>query len=97
MKCRVVYLPEAEIDSTIIHLNLRQFLGKAAARFRGSMRRKLSAVKENPQIYERYRYRPQYRCLPLEKYLLFYEVDEKQKIVYIFRILHGAQDVASYL
>lgn len=61
------------------------------------MREKLELVKDNPNMYEEYRYQAKYRCITIEKYLLFYEVDNQNKRIYIFRILHGAQDTSSYL
>ncbi|MCL2857507.1 MAG: type II toxin-antitoxin system RelE/ParE family toxin [Oscillospiraceae bacterium] len=97
MKYRVVYLPSAKIDSEAIRRYLRQFSVKAAVRFKDTMSEKLARVWEYPQMYSVYRHRPIYRCMPVENCLLFYEVDEKQKIIFVARILHSAQDMPSYL
>lgn len=97
MKYRLLFSPESKEDVKAIQSYLRQFSQNAPVRFKNIMREKLDKVKENPHMYEQYRYQPKYRCMPIEKYLLFYEVDESHKAIYIFRILHGAQDTPSYL
>lgn len=97
MKYKAVFSQESREDAKAIQLYLRQFSQNAPSRFKDTLRDKINKVKENPHMYEPYRYQPKYRSMPIEKYLLFYEVDDKQNIIYVFRILHGAQDTPSYL
>ena len=97
MKYKIVYSPQSKEDAKAIQRYLRQFSDKAPVRFKNTMREKLEKVKENPCMYGQYRYQPKYRSVQIEKYVLFYETDDEQKIIYIFRILHGAQDMPSYL
>ena len=93
----VAFSPEAKEDVKAIQRYLRQFSPKAPVRFGEAMREKLDTVKENPHMYEQYRYQPRYRCIPIEKYLLFYEADDEQKVIYVFRVLHGAQNMPDFL
>lgn len=97
MKYKAVFSQESREDAKSIQLYLRQFSQNAPSRFKDTLRDKINKVKENPHMYEPYRYQPKYHSIPIEKYLLFNEVDDKQKIIYVFRILHGAQDTPSYL
>ena len=96
MKYKLLFSPDSKEDTKAIQLYLRQFSSKAPARFKSLMREKLDKVKSNPQMYEAYRYQPRYRCIPIESYLLFYEVSDQEKVIYIYRVLHGAQDTPNY-
>lgn len=97
MKYKLLFSPESKEDAKAIQSYLRQFSQKAPVRFRNTMREKLDKVKENPHMYEPYRYQPTYHSMPIDNYLLFYETDDRNKTIYVFRILHGAQDTPSYL
>ena len=97
MAYKLLFSSESKDDVRAIQHYLRQFSQKAPERFRRIMQEKLEKVRDNPNMYEQYRYQPRYRCVQIEKYLLFYYVDDKQKTIYIFRVLHGAQDTPSYL
>jgi toxin ParE1/3/4 len=97
MKYKLLFSPESKEDAKAIRLYLRQFSVKAPARFKSLIQEKLDKVRVYPQMYTTYRYQPKYRCIPIENYLLFYEVNDQEKVIYIYRILHGAQDTRSYL
>ncbi len=97
MKYKLLFSPESKDDIKSIQLYLKQFSSKAPSRFVSTMREKLDKVKSTPNMYEKYCYQPKYHCMSIEKYLLLYEVDDQNKVIYIFRILHGAQDTPSYL
>jgi len=93
MKYRVRYLITARHDREAIKSHLKEFSTTAALRLFEKIKRKMEYVKINPYIYEVYERRPQFRRMVVEDYLVFYHVNNVEKIIEVHRILHGMMDI----
>jgi len=98
MVYKIRNLPSAACDSEGIVDYLVQVLGskKAASRFKADLRNCHKLLREHPLMYpvcsaERLAARS-FRIAPVMSYIAFYKVDEKKKIVWIHRIMHGTMD-----
>ena len=54
-------------------------------------------VKENPYMYKSYERRPQFRQMVEEDFLVFYKVNEREKVVEVHHIIHGMMDIEKHL
>jgi len=95
MKYRAKYLITAKQDREAIKEYLNQFSTKAAARVFAKIKRNVEYAKSNPYIYEVYERRPNFRRIVVEDYLVFYQVNEKERLIEIHHILHGMIDIQS--
>jgi len=95
MKYKAKYLVTARQDREAIKAHLNQFSTKAAARIFAKIKRNIEYAKSNPYIYEVYERRPKFRRMVVEDYLLFYRVNEKEKLIEVHHILHGMVDIKS--
>ena len=95
MKYRAKYLVTAKEDREAIKAYLDQFSTKAAARVFAKIKRNIEYAKSNPYIYEVYERRPDFRRIVVEDYLVFYQVNEKERLIEIHHILHGMIDIQS--
>lgn len=93
MKYRVRYLSTAREDRETIKRHLNQFSSTAFRRLFTKIKRNMVLVKENPEIYEVYNRRQQFRRMVVGDYLVFYRVNEAEKIIEVHRMLHGAMDI----
>ena len=69
---------------------------KAANDFLSEIEKYYEELKSNPLMFERCRdarlNAMGYRKIPIKNYICFYKVDEKEKTVYIMRIIYGRRD-----
>ena len=86
MSYRIVYHPLAEYDLIEIGDYLSRFYESTFENFMKTFEEKISNLQETPYMASGYR---SYRKLVVLKYLVFYKVDEDEKRVRIYRIIHG--------
>ena len=103
MAYNVIMLPAAEDDYREILLYFeKQFDSRQAIQtFVKELGEALSGLVENPNIYgysrdEGLRQRG-YRKFLIGKYVALFKINEKKKLVEIYRIFHGSQNYAKYL
>lgn len=103
MAYNVIMLPAAEDDYRKILLYFeKQFDSRQAIQtFVKELGEALSRLVENPNIYgysrdEGLRQRG-YRKFLIGKYVALFKINEKKKLVEIYRIFHGSQNYAKYL
>ena len=97
MKYKIVFLPEASIDSEEIRKYLSQYYESTVISFFALLKKRLDSLKINPLLAQVYPERPSYRLLVAEEYLVFYKVDENKKLIEVHRILHGSRDIGRYI
>ena len=97
MKYSVKYLETARHDRNLIKAYLDQYSATAAKRLFGRIKSKIELVKTNPYMYKSYARRPQFRCMVVNDYLVFYKVNEESSILEVHHILHGTMDIEQYL
>ena len=97
MNYTLIFLPEADKDYDDIQLYLEQYYENTAVNFFKQLKKRIESLKTNPNIAPSYDKRPSYRKLIVEKYIVFYKVDEEKKRIEIHRILHGSRDIRRYI
>jgi addiction module RelE/StbE family toxin len=97
MKYRVKYLVTARNDREVIRKYLNQYSLTAFQRIFGKIKSNMELVKNNPDMYETYERRPQFRRMVVEDYLVFYKVNEADKTIEVHHILHGAMDIEQHI
>lgn len=97
MTYELVYLPLAVEDISYIAEYLLGFYPSTAQKFLTLLQARLSSLRQNPNLCEVYAKDPYYRRMVVEKYLVFYHVDEATKTVQVHRILRAAWNIQSYL
>jgi len=97
MEYDVKFLPTADQNLIEIDDYLSQFYPSTAAKFFEKLDKKLLLLKEQPFIGAKYIPNPKYRKLNVGDYLAFYTVDEENRKIEIYRILHGSWDMEQHL
>lgn len=97
MAYKIKYLPLAVQDLHDIAEYLSQFYPGTAPRVLRTIRDKIANLKDMPEMYERYEQEPDYRKLPAEQYLVFYQVQEEKQIVEIHRVLRASWNLPQYM
>ena len=97
MKYRARFLITAKQDREAIKAYLNQFSTKAYTRLFAKIKRNIEYVKSNPYIYEVYERRPKFRRMVVEDYLVFYQINEGEKLIEVHHILHGMIDIQSII
>lgn len=97
MKFDVTFLPGANQNLVKIDEYLSQFYPSTAVNFFEKLDKKLLLLEEQPYIGAKYIPNPKYRCLSVGDYLAFYIVDEANRKIEIYRVLHSSQDIVQYL
>jgi len=87
-------LPTAERDLLDIAAYLTQFYERTYPNFITEFDRSVENLENLPYIGVSYK---DYRRLVVDDYLVFYQVNEESRIVQIYRVLHGSQDIQSRL
>ena len=57
----------------------------------------ISKLSHFPNMCEVYWKRPQFRLLSVENYLIFYQVNESEKMVEVYRILYAKRNIAEMM
>jgi plasmid stabilization system protein ParE len=76
---------------------LSKYSSTASIRFKALLRDRIEKAKAMPLMYAILPYAPRYRHIVIEKYVVVYRVDEEHHRIFMYRLLHGAQDIQSYL
>jgi plasmid stabilization system protein ParE len=87
------YLELAQADLLDVIDYLAEYSIEAADRFLFEFDKSLLRVRQFPKSCEIYRHNPTIRRLIVDKYLVFYEEDEENKLINIYRILHSSRDI----
>jgi len=88
----------AKADRNGITEYLAQFSAATPIKFERELRKCIEIVGDMPNIFSKYSSNPNYRhVVVFGSYIMFYVVDEKDKTVFIYRILHGSQDIVNIL
>ena len=100
MKYKIQYSHFAEDDVREIKKYLSQFYPSTKNNFLDELKRRIDFIRTNPSSYEVCDSNPAYRKMLVLEYVVFYRVDEDEKIVLLYRlyrVLHGKRDVIRYL
>lgn len=97
MGYRVVLLKGAIENLREIREYLACYYPGTPARFRKEFEKQVVILQRNPRIFEVYQENPVFRKMLVFNYIAFYKVDETNKLVQIYRVLHGARDIKQFL
>lgn len=99
MKYKIKYLDAVQNDLLNIAEYLSGVLGNPSAARRQVKRIRVAIdhAAENPYMYPVYypaeRLKHDYRKIPVDRYLIFYWVEELTKTIVVARVLHGKRDI----
>jgi addiction module RelE/StbE family toxin len=96
MKYKLKFLESAKNDKEGIKRYLNRYYPSTYKNFIEKLKNCIENIKEMPYMYPEYEYYPHYRKAVVGNYLVFYKVNEENKIVEIQRILPGTWDLARY-
>jgi len=98
MAYRVVPSIFAKDDKKSIILYLSQYSVNAPVKFKNELKRYIGIIARTPDIFASYNVNPAYRHVVVYgTYIMFYTVSDPDKIVRVYRILNGAQDIERIL
>ena len=97
MKCTVKYSTFFLNDLATVEDYLSQFSVTAFDRFKDILRDRIENAKNMPMMYAEYTFAPQYRHIVIDKYVVVYRFYESDNVIYMYRLLHGAQNIPDYL
>lgn len=101
-KFRILYTDSSVNDLEVIVDYLKQYSISAANKFIDDLNEKIKTLKSFPRCgaipkIEKLQ-QQEYRIMVLRyRYLLFYKLNEKDKLIIIERVLHGARDLEKIL
>ena len=88
----------AKEDRKNITVFLEQYSKSAPSRFNNELKKYINILGDTPYIFSEYQSNPVYRhVVVFGSYVMFYTIDDELKAVYVYRILHGAQDIENIL
>jgi len=97
MNYKIKYLPETIADRDAIKDYLSQYYVSTVKKFFKLLKEKTALLTRFPYSCPAYEDDPDYRVLIVGDYLVFYMVNEDEKIVEIHRIFHGSRDIKQHL
>ena len=98
MKYKVKTSTHARDDRQNIVKYLSQFSASAPAKFKQELKKYIEYLHSTPNMFSTWESNPNFRhVVVFGSYVLFYVVDEATKTVFVYRILHGSQDIANIL
>ena len=97
MGYKIRYLPLAKDNVREIKQYLARFYPNTPKRFTASLKNALEGLKTMPYMYPAYEKLPPFRKMVVARYLVFYTVDDEQKLITIHRVLPGSWDVEKHL
>ncbi|MDR2569551.1 MAG: type II toxin-antitoxin system RelE/ParE family toxin [Oscillospiraceae bacterium] len=97
MKYRVDFLPKAERDMEDIEEYLSQFYPSTARKLFEKMHEKASMLEDLPYMCPAYEIDPDFRRMVIDDYLLFYTVNEEERMVDIHHIFRASRDITSQM
>jgi addiction module RelE/StbE family toxin len=96
MQYKVNFLELAKQDRLNIQNYLRRFYPNTPKKFITHLKQSIENLKTMPFMYAQYEWNRNYRKIVVDKYLVFYKVDEGSKTINIYRILPGSWDLSKY-
>jgi plasmid stabilization system protein ParE len=93
----VKLLGMAEDDLDEICEYLSRFYPGTVGRFLEVLEESFDHAAYNPRIYQPYEWNKKYRRIVAGDYLAFYKIDDDEKRVDVYRILHGKRNIPEYL
>ena len=84
-------------DLAVVMAYLSQYSDSAPSRFKDHLFERIEKVKTMPEMYATYSFAPEYRHIVIDRYIVIYRVEKEGRKIYMYRLLHGAQDIQSYL
>jgi plasmid stabilization system protein ParE len=90
-------LSTAENDLDEICLYLSQFYPGTVDRFLEDFGKALDYASDNPKMYQTYDLNKAYRRIVVGNYLVFYKIDEAEKRMKVYRVLHGKRNLPEFL
>ena len=97
MAYKVILLDLAEKDIDEICRYLSQFYPGTPGRFLDALEKDFNSVSLNPKMFPKYEYNREYRKLVSGDFIGFYKIDEDNKIVRIYRVLHGKRSISTIM
>jgi len=97
LKFTVSYSPHAKKDKIEIKSYLSKFYPTTPKRFTTALKKQVSNLKENPNMYPVYLENPEYRRMIVDNYIVLYKISETVKNIEIYRILRASWDLPKYL
>jgi plasmid stabilization system protein ParE len=93
----VKLLGMAEDDLDEICEYLSRFYPGTVERFLEVLEESFDHAAYNPRMYQSYEWNKKYRRIVAGDYLAFYKIDDDEKRVDVYRILHGKRNIPEYL
>ena len=97
MKQTVEYSTFFYNDLTVATDYISRFSASASARLIDALRDRIEKVKDMPKMYAVYPFAPEYRHIVIDKYVIIYRLYEDENKIYMYRLLHGSQNITDYL
>jgi len=97
MSHRITFLDEARQDLKDIASYLSQFYAGTARNFTSKLKKQVRQLKTLPYMYPAYEEDPLFRRMIIDDYLLFYSVDDRQKMVIIHHVFHSKRDICQHM
>jgi plasmid stabilization system protein ParE len=91
------FLPTAKNNVKEIKQYLSQFYPNTPKRFTTSLKNALEGLKTMPYMCPAYETLPPFRKMVVANYLVFYTINDEQKLIEIHRVLPGTWDVEKHL
>jgi len=90
---KLLSLAENDLDEICQYLS--QFYPGTPGRFLDVLEKDFYHLSLSPKMFPKYEYNSEYRKVVIGDFLAFYKIDEANKQVYIYRILHGKRSVGT--
>ena len=97
MKYKIQYSVFAKEDVKEIKNYLEQFYPSTPQKFMEEWKKHVELIKINPRLHEVYESNPTYRKMVILNYVVFYRIKEKEKIILLYRVLHGKQNIVRHI
>jgi len=90
---KLLSLAERDLDEICQYLS--GFYPGTCGRFLDTLEKDFDFMSFNPNMFPKYEYNNEYRKLVTGNFLVFYKIDEKNKRLNVYRILHEKRNIGS--
>ena len=97
MNFEVLFLDLAELDLDDIAAYLLQYSPNAATRFFDALEEQMLLLCQYPRMCPVYRWDENYRRAIVDKFSIFYQIDEEAGRILVFRVLHSSRNIQNEL
>jgi plasmid stabilization system protein ParE len=84
---RIILNSNGKNEAVLIKKYLSKYYPSTPKNFVKRLRNCIENIKETPYMYPEYEYYPNYRKAVVEKYLVFYKIDEENRVVGLYNSL----------